>query len=123
MLIKVALIFTIKVVLGRRISVGRSERERTKTAIIGSNKRKRTMLALFSIIVVGVIGVSLYTLSTKKTVDEWENKIYPGITVDNVEVGGMSKEEAKSKLEKVIESEMQNKAIIVKVDDRPIIVR
>lgn len=98
--------------------MGRSKRKGEKTAIESSNKKKRVLLTFISVVVVGVVGLSIYTLSTKKIVDKWENKIYPGITIDNIAVGGMSKEEAKNKLNTDIQSKLEDKAITIKLDDK-----
>ena len=56
------------------------------------------MLAISALIVIGIAAIAAYSLSIKGIIKDWDNKIYPGVTVQDVNLGGMTKEEAKNKL-------------------------
>lgn len=79
-----------------------------------SNKNKKNILIGSSIfLVVLLIGIGIYISSINKLVEKWENKIYPNVIVQGVNLGGMSKEEGKSTLKKEFEANINNKKIIV----------
>lgn len=79
-----------------------------------SSKRK-IMLAVSAFVVIGVAALATYTLYAKDIVKEWDNKIYPGVTVQGINVGGMTKEEAKVKLTETLEKGIQNKKLTMEI--------
>lgn len=52
--------------------------------------------------------------------DEWSNKIYPGITVEGIDLGGMTKNQAEETLKSKYGKVAENKEIIIKADDEEI---
>lgn len=95
--------------------MGRNESR--KSGIARENMRKKAMLA-GSLVIAGIIILSAYGIIAKNVVQKWENKIYPGITIDSIDIGGMSKDEAEEKLKTGIESQIKNKILTVDVGDK-----
>lgn len=97
-------------VTGKRVQASR------KTA--NKKKKKKIILTMLAFLVVGAAALAAYSLSIKGVVEEWGNKIYPGVTVQGVDIGGMTKEEAKNKLTETFETAIGNKKLPVAIGDR-----
>ena len=72
----------------------------------------------FKISIVLVIifsGVLAYSLSINSKVNKWDNVIYPGVTIEDIDVSGKTKEEALKILEDEFSSKIGDKEILVKV--------
>lgn len=95
---------------------GTGKRARASKKII--KKRKNIMLVIAAFIVIGVAALAAYSLSIKSIVKEWDNKIYPGVTVQDVDLGGMTKEEAKNKLTETFETAISNKKLPIVIGDK-----
>ena len=84
-------------------------------------KRTRAAILILSIIVVFIIAVSgiflAYYDNTKKLSKEWENKIYPGVIVDGIDLTGKTKEEAKELLNEECTEKLLNKELKIVVGD------
>lgn len=78
------------------------------------NKKKKIMLAIFTLIIVGAAALIAYSIAIKGIVKEWDDKIYPGVTVQEVNIGGMTKEEAKNKLTQTFVTSIENKKLSIK---------
>jgi len=98
--------------------VGRSESKNTRATKKKNIKNKKIFTVMLGLVVIGAVCLSAYTLATKKVVEKWEDKVYPGITIDNIDVGSMSKEEAKVKLEEVLQNQIREKSLHIKVEDK-----
>jgi len=83
-----------------------------------AKKQKNIMLAIATFIVIGVAALATYSLSIKGAVKEWDNIIYPGVTVQDVDLGGMTKEEAKNKLTETFETSIGNKKLPILIGDK-----
>ena len=83
-----------------------------------AKKQKKIMQAIVAFVVIGAAALAAYSLSIKGIVKEWDNKIYPGVTVQNVDLGGMTKEEAKNKLTETFETAIDNKKLPVVIGDK-----
>lgn len=81
-------------------------------------KQKKIMQAIVAFVVIGAVALAAYSLSVKGIVKEWDNKIYPGVTVQDVDLGGMTKEEAKNKLTETFETAIDNKKLPVVIGDK-----
>lgn len=92
--------------------------KRKKTVKKAVDKRKNIMIAISACVVIGFAAVAMYSLSIKGAIKEWDTKIYPGVTVQNVNLGGMTKEEAKNKLAETFESAIVNKKLPVSIGDK-----
>lgn len=82
------------------------------------NKKKKIMLAIFTLIIVGAAALIAYSIAIKGIVKEWDDKIYPGVTVQEVNIGGMTKEEAKNKLTQTFVTSIENKKLSIKIEDK-----
>jgi len=69
--------------------VGRSESKNTRATKKKNIKNKKIFTVMLGLVVIGAVCLSAYTLATKKVVEKWEDKVYPGITIDNIDVGSM----------------------------------
>ena len=80
-----------------------------------SKKKKISLLIIGSLVIVtsAIIAVSL---AISSSVRKWDEKIYPGVTVQNVSLGGMSKEEAEEKLKESFESTIHNKTLSINIE-------
>ena len=69
-----------------------------------------------------VVAVSaiflIYYSNTKKLSKEWENKIYPGVVVDSIDLSGKTKEEAKDLLNEECTEKLLNKELKIIVEDK-----
>ena len=74
---------------------------------------KNTLIAAVAIIAIVVVGIIGYIFSINKKVAAWENKIYPGIQVYGVNIGGLNKEEAINLLEEKLPNLIMDKKLKV----------
>lgn len=72
-----------------------------------------------AVIVIGVVvsGAGGYILSIKSKVEKWQNRIFPGVTINEIDVSGKTKEEAIELLNKNFKS-IEDKDIIVKAQNQ-----
>ena len=98
--------------------MGRNRSKKKRSNNNANDVKRKVITVMLAIVIVGAVCLSAYTLATKKVVGKWEDKVYPGITIDNIDIGGMSKEEAKAKLEEHLKSEIANKSLHIKVKDQ-----
>lgn len=92
--------------------------KRVQASKKSSKKQKNIMLAIAAFVVIGVAALAAYSLSIKGIVNEWDSKIYPGITVQDVDLGGMTKDEAKNKLTETFETAIDNKNLHIVIGDK-----
>lgn len=81
-------------------------------------KQNRKIVGIVSFVfltIVVMLSISAHKVYSK--VDKWNNLIYPKIKIENIDVGGKTKEEAKKLLEKNISNVVQDKKIDVKVKE------
>lgn len=81
---------------------------------------KRTKLIGISLIVLLAViigGIIVYYFSIKENVKQWSNKIYPGITIENTDVSGKTKEETEELLKDKFGEAILDKKLIVKAGD------
>ena len=83
-----------------------------------AKKQKIIILAIVTFLVMGSAALIAYSLSIKGIVKEWNNKIYPGVTVQGVDLGGMTKEEAKNKLTEIFDKVKNNKKLPIVIGDK-----
>lgn len=93
--------------------------KRVKTPKKVANKQKNKLkLGILAFFVVGSCLLVTYSLSIKNIVKEWDNKIYPGVTVQGVDIGGITKEEAKNKIAETFGTLIGNKKLPVVIGDK-----
>ncbi|MGL4875820.1 MAG: VanW family protein [Clostridium sp.] len=81
------------------------------------NNKKRLAIAGFTFVAVG-IGGGMYVSSIENTVEEWKNKIYPGVTIQGMDLSGKSKDEAKKILDEGLLNKISEKKILIKADGK-----
>lgn len=82
---------------------------------------KKSITIISSILLVLVIFAGAfvaYYMNVKKTVESWENKIYPGISINNIDLGGKTMKEAKSLIDSECSDKLLDKDLIVKAGDK-----
>jgi vancomycin resistance protein YoaR len=92
--------------------------KRTKAARRAANKRKKITLAISALIVISIAAMAAYSVSIKGITKDWDNKIYPGVTVQDVNLGGMTKEEAKDALNKSFNDAIEKKKMPISIGDK-----
>lgn len=96
----------------------KGEDKRVRVPKNAGNGRKKIMLTILALIVAGTAALAAYSLSIKNSVKEWDNKIYPGVTVQGVDLGGMTKEEAKNKLNETFKNAISEKKLSITIGDK-----
>lgn len=86
---------------------------RTKDA-----KKKTNKKAIISLIVIFIVAITGFFSYEYNTVKKWDNLIYPGVMVDNVDLSGKTKEQAKTVLEEHHGNSILNKKINIKTGDK-----
>ena len=79
---------------------------------------KNTLIAAAVAIAIVFVGIIGYISSINKKVAAWESKIYPGIQVYGVNIGGLNKEEAIKLLEEKLPNLIMDKKLKVVVGDK-----
>lgn len=77
---------------------------------------KKLLLIIAPIAAAAIIG-GCSVIFVNSQVNKWENKIYPNVIVEGVDLGGKTKEEALKIMEESITEEYSGKKIIVKAED------
>lgn len=76
-------------------------------------KKKNIIFGLITIILIIVLGVIFYFNSINEKISKWEDKVYPNVEVYGVDIGGLSKEEAKNKLNDNLQELIMDKKLLV----------
>ena len=76
-------------------------------------KKKNIIFGLITIILIIVLGVIFYFNSINEKISKWEDKVYPNVEVYGVNIGGLSKEEAKNKLNDNLQELIMDKKLLV----------
>jgi len=98
--------------------VEKSTGKRTQAAKRAANKRKKITLSISALVIISIISMAVYSVSIKGITKEWDNKIYPGVTVQDVNLGGMTKEEAKNKLTEIFNDAIEKKKMPISIGDK-----
>ena len=77
------------------------------------NKKTKIIIAT-AVLGIGLGGFLAYTVGINNNVKKWEDKIYPGVTVNGVDISGKTKDEAKDILQKSFVNAISDKKIVVK---------
>lgn len=83
-----------------------------------ADKRKKVTILLSFLIVALVAILAAYSISVKGTIKAWDKKIYPGVTVQGIDLGGMTKEEATNKLIETFETAISDKKVSIVIGDK-----
>ncbi|MGN0143420.1 MAG: VanW family protein [Clostridium sp.] len=93
---------------------GRRKKFKRNTA---AKKKKITVLIISSMLVLA-FGITGYLLIINNSVRKWDERIYPGVKVQNVKLGGMTKTEAKEKLEDEFQSMINDKVLPINIEGK-----
>lgn len=91
--------------------------KRSARSIKNQRKRKST-ITVISIIAAFIIIISVFIAHSYKYVKNWDNLIYPGVTVQNLDLSGRTKAQAREILNKAFADRIQNKKINISVEKR-----
>ena len=80
-------------------------------------KNKKPMIIGSVILVVIIASILAYTLVVNNSVKSWENKVYPGVNVYGIEIGGLTKEETKNILNEKLVANIMDKVLKVSVGE------
>lgn len=83
-------------------------------------KNKKLIQIISAILVVIVVSILAYTLSVNKSVKSYEGKVYPGVSVYGIELGGLTKEEAINALNEKLTTNIMDKLLVVTVGDKKV---
>ena len=89
---------------------------RRKSSRKSAFERKKTALLIAGTTAIILCGLAAYFMAVSSSVKKWDEKIYPGVTVQNVSLGGMTKDEAKMKLKQSFEGEIDNKVLPINIE-------
>lgn len=86
------------------------------------NKKSRALryglVGTALVLAAGIAGFSAYTFSLKKEVSKWDNKIYPGVRVNGLDLSGKTASEAIKLLNSKFSDSINNKKLSVKALDQ-----
>lgn len=83
-------------------------------------KIKRLIIGVSIVLAVAATSTGIYYGSVKKTISNWENKIYPGITVEGINLSGMTTSEAEKVIKNKYGQVANSKKIILKAGDKEV---
>ena len=84
------------------------------------SENKKIIMICSSILVVVIAAILAYTLVVNNSVKSYESKIYPGVSVYGIEIGGLTKEEAISALNEKLSIDIMDKSLTVTVGEEKI---
>ncbi|MDV5106283.1 VanW family protein [Clostridium perfringens] len=94
------------------------EKKKSSTGLLKSKKKIIISIVIVLAIIIG--SIVAYIVSIQKKVEEWNDKIYPNVYVENVNLSGMTKEKAIEVLEKDVKEPVEHKTIKVQAVDKSI---
>lgn len=92
--------------------------EKKKKKNSKSKARRNILFTVATVVMLGVFATSAYAIASNNRVKQWEDKIYPNIKVNGVDLSGKTKEEAVEMLKNSFEEKINSKKINVKVNDK-----
>lgn len=92
--------------------------EKKKKKSSKSKARRNILFTVATVVMLGVFATSAYAIASNNRVKQWEDKIYPNIKVNGVDLSGKTKEEAVEMLKNSFEEKINSKKINVKVNDK-----
>lgn len=95
-----------------------SEEKKDSKSLLKS--KKNIIISIIVILAIIAGSITAYVISIQKKVEKWNNKIYPNVYVENVDLSGMTKDEAIKILNEKVKEPVQNKKLTVKAADKSI---
>ncbi|MGL4449665.1 MAG: VanW family protein [Sarcina sp.] len=87
-----------------------------------TDKKKKKYIIIVAIIILLLITGSLFFYNANKKINSYVNKIYPGVTINGVDVGGKTKEDAKNLIEVNLLEQVKDKTITLLAGEKSIVV-
>lgn len=94
-----------------------SNLEESKSRRISFGKYKSIIVVAIIILSIVISGTYFYYLNIKERVSQWDNKIYPGIVVEGLDLSNKTKEEATELIKENFNASTSNRIIKVQADD------
>ena len=85
---------------------------------LGKSRIQKTIIFTVIAAVLVISATSTYALASSNKIKDWEDKIYPNVKVQGVDLSGKTKNEAVETLKSDFIEKVSNKKIEVKVDDK-----
>lgn len=86
---------------------------------VRKNKTLKLVVAgTVAVVVIGLSGAGVYAMNVKNQVAKWDNKIYQGVKINDVDLSGKTKEEAVKLLEDSFSNTIKQKKLVVKALDQ-----
>lgn len=79
---------------------------------------RKLIFTIATILIVAISATSAYAVVSNNKVKQWEDKVYPGVKVDGVDLSGKTKEEALLLLNDNFTKEINNKKVNVKINEQ-----
>lgn len=83
-------------------------------------KNKKLMITISVVLVLIIAAILAYTLVVNNTVKGYEGKVYPGVSVYGINIGGLTKEDAVNSLNEKLSSDIMDKSLSVTVGEKKI---
>lgn len=83
-----------------------------------TNKTKWVRIGVVTLGVVIISAILAYMLSVKITVDKWQDKVYSGVQVNNVDLTGMTRDEVSEFFNEEIVGKLNEKKLNITVGDK-----
>ena len=84
---------------------------------MNKNNRNIFIVSIIAISIISITAYLLYIKSSKALLQEWNNKIYNGVTIGNIDVSGKSEQEAYNLVQDKLVNELNHKSIVLSMDD------
>lgn len=95
-------------------------KEKKESSKVGSGKSKKIIISIVVLLLIIIGAIFAYINSLQNKVEKWNDKIYPNIFVENVNLSGMTKDEAVNVLNKEVKEPVENKILKVQAADKSI---
>lgn len=94
----------------------KNPQKRNYNELLKKNKRPIIVGSVISVVIIA--SILAYKLGVNNNVKAWESKVYPGVNVYGVDIGGLTKEEAINSLNEKLSVNIMDKILAVKVGDQ-----
>lgn len=84
----------------------------------GKLAERKLTIGILSVLIVIVSVITGFLIYNYRDIKQWDNRIYPGITIQNLDLSGKTKAQAESILEKAVVEKMNDNKINISAGDR-----
>lgn len=86
------------------------------------NSEKRAIYIILGVILIIVASFGIYFYSVNKAIDSWKDRIYPKISINGVEVGGKTKEEARKLININVVDKVNDKKLTLESEGEEVVI-